>query len=135
MAVGDDDGLEDLPEAVVEAAEPLAGGLPREPAHEHLGVGGVPERRRQQVQPRAGARRRRRPRPRPLLLLLLRHPASYAAIGWNPFEDRWCGWASFAVPLSDLGIGEGWRVGANRRWDFGRGKRWASRRRRGKGGV
>lgn len=75
MAVGDDDGLENVPEALVEAPEPLAVGLPGEPAHENLGVGGVPEGRGrgEKVQPRAGARRRRRPgrRPRVLLLLLL----------------------------------------------------------------
>jgi len=77
VAVGDDDGLENVPEALVEAPEPVAVGLPGEPAHENLGVGGVPEGRGrgEKVQPRAGARRRpgRRPgrRPRVLLLLLL----------------------------------------------------------------
>ena len=71
MAVGYDDGLEDVTEALVEAAEPLAGGLPCEAPDEELGVGGVPEGRGGQVQPRAGARRRRRPGRRPRVLLLL----------------------------------------------------------------
>jgi len=77
VAVGDDDGLENVPEALVEAPEPVAVGLPGEPAHENLGVGGVPEGRGrgEKVQPRAGARRRpgRRPGRRPRVLLLLLH--------------------------------------------------------------
>lgn len=73
VAVGDDDGLENVPEALVEAPEPIAVGLPGEPAHENLGVGGVPEGRGrgEKVQPGAGARRRRRPGRRPRVLLLL----------------------------------------------------------------
>lgn len=75
VAVGDDDGLENVPEALVEAPEPVAVGLPGEPAHENLGVGGVPEGRGrgEKVQPRAGARRRRRPGRRPRVLLLHSH--------------------------------------------------------------
>jgi hypothetical protein len=62
VAVGDDDGLENVPEALVETPEPVAAGLPGEPAHENLGVGGLPDGRGrgEKVQPRAGARRRRR---------------------------------------------------------------------------
>lgn len=85
VAVGDDDGLEDVPEALVKAAEPVAVGLPGEPADEDLGVGGVREGRGrgERVQPRAGARRRRRPgrRPRVLLLLLQSHHERIGRLG------------------------------------------------------
>jgi hypothetical protein len=75
VAVGDDDGLEYVPETLVEAPEPAAVGLPGETAHENLGVGGVPEGRGRggKVQPRARARRRRRPGRRPRVLLLRSH--------------------------------------------------------------
>lgn len=58
MAVGDDDGLEDVPVGLEVRAQPLAPRLPGEAPHEDLGVRGVPVRPAQVVQ-------RRRPAPSP----------------------------------------------------------------------
>lgn len=116
MAVGDDDGLEDFPEGVVEAAEPLAGGLPGEAPDEELGVGGVPEGRGGEVQPRAGARRRRRAgrRARVLLLLLLQSHLARSGDPWRGSEgilagrDRAaCGWRREWIGAAAAGVGRG----------------------------
>ena len=120
MAVGDDDGLEDVPAALVEVAEPVAVGLPGEPADEDLGVGGVREGRgrRERVQPRAGARRRRRPgrRPRVLLLLLLQSHREHGSAGLGGEEPD--GTFAAATPASSSSLrregigGAGWKARA-----------------------
>jgi len=119
VAVGDDDGLEDVPAALVEAAEPVAVGFPGEPTDEDLGVGGVREGRgrRERVQPRAGARRRRRPgrRPRVLLLLLQSH-REHGSAGLGGEEPD--GTFAAATPASSSSLrregigGAGWKARA-----------------------
>jgi len=117
VAVGDDDGLEDVPAALVEAAEPVAVGFPGEPTDEDLGVGGVREGRgrRERVQPRAGARRRRRPGRRPRVLLLQsHHEHGSASLG----GEEQAGTFAAATPASSSlrrreGIGgAGWKARA-----------------------
>lgn len=112
VAVADDDGLEDVPEALVEAAEPLAGGLPGEAPHEELGVGGVPEGRGRQVQPRAGAGRRRRPGRRPRVVLVQSH--AEGASGSAGFLGAGRRGSSLAAIPVRLGGGE--RGLGRRRW-------------------
>lgn len=100
VLIGDDDRLKDFPKPLKVVAQRLALRLPRQATHKDLGVGRVPKRRIQELEPGIRTRSRSRTRSRnrmkshgfPMKRILIEKTQMADSIKsmWNSRYIRWC---------------------------------------------